>query len=151
MDVADDEGPIILLPGHQRSYRTNKASNPYPLQLFENPLWLVAHLIEYGDDLNREFWLGICETSPECKAGVATSGVWYFKDVLNGLGGMNCRSLGPARVKKEAQKFASMTYGAIAQPPLTAVDIIIENTGVAFGDIADAFGDIPRSIMISRA
>lgn len=44
-----------------------------------------------------------------------------------------------------------MTYGAIPEPPLTAVDIVIENAGDAFDDIAEAFGDLPRTVMISRA
>lgn len=151
MEVGDDEGPIILLPVRQRSSGITKASTRYPAQLFENPLWLVAHLVEHADDLDREFWLGVCEAWPASEVGVATSGAWYFKELMNELGGMNRRSRLPARAREDAEKFAGMTYGAISEPPLTAIDIIIENTGEAFEDIAHAFGELPRSIMISRA
>jgi len=151
MEVGDDEGPIILLPVRQRGRGITKASTRYPAQLFEHPLWLVAHLVEHADDLDRDFWLGVCEASHESKAGISTSGAWYFKDLLNALGGMNRRSRLPARAKDEAEKFAGMTYGAISEPPLTAIDITIENAGEAFEDIAHAFGDLPHSIMISRA
>ena len=151
MEVGDDEGPIILLPVGQRGSKITKASTRYPVQLFENPLWLVAHLVEHADDLDREFWLEVCEASPESEADVATSGAWYFKEILNELGGMNRRSRLPARAKEEAEKFAGMTDEAIPEPPLTAVDILIENAGDAFEDIAEAFGKLPRSIMISRA
>ena len=151
MEVGDDEGPIILLPVRQRRSGITKANARYPAQLFENPLWLVAHLVEHADDLDREFWLGVCEATPESEVGIATSGAWYFKELINELGGMNRRSRLPARAREEAEKFAGMTYGAISEPPLTAIDIIIENTGEAFEDIAHAFGELPRSIMISRA
>lgn len=33
---------------------------------------------------------------------------------------------------------------------MTAIDIVIENSGDAFDDIAKALGDLPRSILISR-
>ncbi|WP_454597625.1 hypothetical protein [Qipengyuania sp. SM2507] len=151
MEVGDDEGPIILLPARQRRSGIIKASARYPAQLFKNPLWLVAHLVEHANDLDREFWLGVCEASPESEADVATSGAWYFKEILNELGGMNRRSRLPVRAKEEAEKFAGMTYGAVSEPPLTAIDIIIENAGEAFKDIAHVLGDLPHSIMISRA
>jgi len=151
MGGADDEGPIILLPVRQRDGGISKARVRDPAQLFENPLWLIAHLVEHGDDLNREFWLGICEASPKGELGVAISGLWYFKELLNNLGGMSRRSRLPAEAKEDAEKFVSMAYGAIPEPPLTAVDIVIENAGDAFDDIAEAFGDLPRTVMISRA
>lgn len=151
MEVGDDEGPLILLPVRQRHSGTTKASARYPAQLFENPLWLIAHLVDHRDDLDREFWVGICEVPASDETRAATSGAWYFKELMNELGGMNRRSRLPARAREEAEKFAGMTYGAISEPPLTAIDIIIENTGEAFEDIAHAFGELPRSIMISRA
>lgn len=92
MGGADDEGSIILLPVRQRDGGISKARVRDPAQLFENPLWLIAHLVEHGDDLNREFWLGICEASPKGELGVAISGLWYFKELLNNLGGMSRRS-----------------------------------------------------------
>lgn len=52
---------------------------------------------------------------------------------------------------EEAEKFARMTYEAIPEPPMTAADIIIENAGDAFENIAEAFGKLPHSILISRA
>ncbi|MEE4212433.1 MAG: hypothetical protein V2I43_24580 [Parvularcula sp.] len=150
MEVGDDEGPIILLPVRQRRSGITKASARYPAQLFENPLRLIAHLAEHKDDLDREFWLGICEVPAGGEPDVATSAVWYFKELLNELGGMNRRSRLPARAQEEAEKFGGMTYEAIPEPPLSAVDMIIDNTGEAFADIAKALGDLPRSIMISR-
>ena len=151
MEVGDDEGPIILLPVRQQRGGSAKASSRYPAQLFENPLWLIAHLVEHRDDLDREFWVGICDVRPDDETRASTSGAWYFKELLNELGGMNRRSRLPARAKAEAEKFASMTYGAISEPPLNSVDMIIENTGEAFEDIAQAFGELPHSILISRA
>jgi len=151
MEVGDDEGPIILLPVRQRGRGITKASTRYHSQLFKNPLSLVAHLVEHADDLDREFWLGVCEASPESEVGIATSGAWYFKELMNELSGINRRSRLTAQAREEAEKFAGMTYGAISKPPLTAIDIIIENAGEAFEDIAQAFGKLPRSILISRA
>ena len=151
MEVGDDEGPIILLPVRQDRSKIARASARYPAQLFDNPLWLGAHLYEYADDLNHEFWLGVCEASPEASTEVATSGLWYFKELLNDLGGMNRRARFKKPAREEADKFASMTYEAIPEPPMAAVDIIIENAGEAFEDIAEAFGELPRSILISRA
>lgn len=151
MEVGDDEGPIILLPVRQRRGGSPKASSRYPAQLFENPLWLIAHLVERRDGLDREFWIGICEVPAGGETSAATSGAWYFKELLNQLGGMNRRSALPARASKEAEEFAGMTYGAISEPPLTAINIIIENAGEAYEDIAEAFGKLPRSILISRA
>ena len=151
MEVGDDEGPIILLPVRQRGRNSNNASARYPAQLFKNPLWLGAHLVEYADDLNHEFWLGVCEASPKAITDVATSGLWYFKELLNDLGGMNRRTRFKKSAREEAEKFASMTGSAEPVPPMTAVDILIENTGEAFEDIAHAFSELPRSIMISRA
>lgn len=151
MEVGDDEGPIVLLPVPQRRAGSTRASSRYPAQLFENPLWLIAHLVEHRDGLDREFWLGICEAPAGRKTSAATSGAWYFKELLNELGGMNRRSRLPARASKEAEEFAGMTYGAISEPPLIAIDIVIENAGDAFEDIAQTLDELPRSILISRA
>ncbi|VVT00495.1 hypothetical protein [Erythrobacter sp. EC-HK427] len=151
MEIGDDEGPIILLPVRQRRGGTTKASARYPAQLFENPLWLIAHLVEHGDDLNCEFWLGIYENPADDETRAATSGAWYFKELLNDVGGMNRRSRLPARAREEAETFASMTYGAISEPPLTSIDIIIENAGEAFEEVSNAFGNLPHTILISRA
>lgn len=149
MEIGDDEGPIILLPVRQRGGGVSKASGRYPAQLFENPLKLIAHLVEYANDLDREFWIGICEY-PERRTDAVTSGLWYFKELLNRLGGMKRSTRLPARSRQEAERFAAMTYGAISEPPVTALDIVIENTGEAFDDIAKVMGDLPRSILISR-
>jgi hypothetical protein len=150
MEIGDDEGPIILLPVPQRGPGIRKATTRYPAQLFENPLWLVAYLFEHADDLNTEVWLGICEVSTRSQAATATSGAWYFKQLINDLGGMNRRSRVPAKAKKNSAKFANMTHWLISEPPLPVVDIIIENTGEAFEEIAEAFDKLPRSVMISR-
>jgi hypothetical protein len=150
LEIGDDEGPIILLPVRQRGRGMSKASGRYPAQLFENPLRLIAHLVEHANDLDREFWIGICE-DPERSPDAVTAGLWYFKDLLNRLGEMNRSTRLPARGRQEADRFAAMTYGAISEPPLMAIDIVIENSGNAFDDIAKAMGDLPRSILISRA
>ena len=150
MEIGDDEGPIILLPVRQHGRGVSKASGRYPAQLFETPLWLIAHLVEHASDLDREFWIGICE-DPQRSTDAVTSGLWYFKELLNRLGGMNRSRRLPARGRQEADRFAAMTYGAISEPPLTAIDIVIENSGDAFDDIAKGLGDLPRSILISRA
>ena len=151
MEIGDDEGPIIFLPVGQRGRGNSKASGRYPAQLFENPLWLIAHLVEHANDLDREFWIGICELAPEGSTEAATSGFWHFTELLNRLGGMNRSARLPAKGRLDAEKFAGMTYGAISEPPSTSIDIVIENCGDAFDDIGKAMGDLPRTILISRA
>jgi len=96
MEAGDDEGPIILLPVRQRGRGISKASGRYPAQLFENPLWLIAHLVEHANDLDREFWIGICENR-ERSTDAVTSGLWHFKELLNRLGGMKRSTCLPAK------------------------------------------------------
>lgn len=116
MEIGDDQGPIILLPVRKRGRGNSKASGRYPAQLFENPLELIAHLDAHTEDLDREFWIGICEDPERSTEGV-TSGLWYFKELLNRLGGMHRSKTINSKGRQEAAKFAAMTYSAIPGPP----------------------------------
>lgn len=150
-EVGGDEGPILLLPCRYRaSGPVFKAKGQYPAQLFENILHVIAHLIEYRDELNEEFWLGIYRGGYSARSLEATAAMWQYKELLNDLSGASKRRPMPTKAKVEAEKYRAMTYSSIEECPDAECDMLLTNEGEAFGDIVGRWKDLPGTLLISR-
>lgn len=151
LDIADDEGPLIAVPIRRRDRPASKAGLAYGAQVFENPLWLISHLAEYGPELEREFMLGICEDVPERGRAVAISGLCKVKALLNDMAGLKRAGRMPKPVREQAERFAAMTQGTVPEPPLTAFSLIVEHDGDQYEEMAKSFPDLAPVMLISAA
>jgi len=147
LEAGRDEGPLILVP--RASFRTPSSgtNRNYRSLVFENPDWLGAHLAEHREDLNHEFWLGICQEVPHGKRDLAAAALWHFAALLNDLVKRSTRRPRPARAAANKER-APMDYGAIETAPISSFRAILNHTGDAFDDLALAHGALPPSILI---
>lgn len=148
LGIADDEGPIILVPSRKRKGPVSKGALAYGAQVFENLPWLVSHLIEYGEELNCEFMLGICKSVPHARLDLAISGLCRIRQFLNETAGFarKRRLTGPAG--QQARRMAEMTHGTVSAAPIQQFSLVVENGGDAYEDVAKSFPDLMPTIML---
>lgn len=146
LEVGRDEGPIILVPGTASRKSASQMRSDYHALVFDNPDWLGAHLAEHQDELSHEIWLGICENVPREKRQIATGALLQFAKLLNEL---RVRKSKPRRSARALSR-EPLTCGSVKEPPIESFDVLLEQSGEVFEEIAAEFKNLPASILISR-
>lgn len=151
LEAGLDEGPLVVAPQPPSRGSGQRKASHYRAQVFENPDWLRAHFAEHSDDLDNEFWIGICENIDRRHQGTATAALWHFSRLLDELAGRYKVRSKPSHSAPEGQNDSQLTYGAITSSPQDSFVAILDNVGEAFAEVSRMHRGLPSSVLISRA
>lgn len=146
--IADDEGPIILVPNHRRGRAKSKAALAYGTQVFESMSWLISHIAVHGEDLDCEFMLGICEDVPQDRRDLAISGLCRIGHFLNKTAGFARKQRVPGTAQTSVKNWAEMKHGTVSDAPVKDFSLRVENGGDSYEEIARLFPDLLPNMLI---